>query len=84
MEELGETLSSGLKEILSGKSKAIAQQCRGSGIGVESSKLERSVWGHGHARNARDAATGESRKEGAIGNTSLSQSHFTLSCPSRW
>jgi hypothetical protein len=46
VEELGGTLLSGLKEILSGKSKAIAPACRGSGSGVESSKPKRSISRH--------------------------------------
>ena len=60
MEGLGETLLSALKEVLGGKSKAIAQACRGSEAGVESGKpkIFRYVKGMSHARNARDA-TGE-------------------------
>jgi hypothetical protein len=51
---------SALKEVLGGKSKAIAQACRGSEAGVESGKpkIFRYVKGMSHARNARDA-TGE-------------------------
>jgi hypothetical protein len=70
VEELGETLSSGLREVLSGKSKAIAQVVVGVVVGVEWIVANRRglFGGMSHARNARDA-TGELRKEGAIVGT---------------